>query len=369
MTVEAAVIDTSTSVDPAIIGNGADTAAPSDDAAMDAVWDRLHPQDRVERDNGKFVSPNPDKRAEAQTAPLEGGEGGEQAGTSTVPADVPLPANWQGKDALWAKLPAEVKAEIAPILSEQHVKLSDMGRKVSALEPLNGVGQEVVKYLTTAAQRGGATYDGPKTSAEGVSYLFNIQRMMDQDAPATLLQIMDTYGVRDKVAALLGAKTAEGADPAADPNRQLLAEIAELKRTIASNRFDPAAVEQVIDQKTAKADHDKEVSRLLQSKPLAADIEPDDLVHFIKKAWKALGPDAAKPAVFDHAYNAAVDANPTLRAKSQAAVQAAKDAAEKAEAAKRGNSVNVRSTAATKPAKVSEDDAMDEVWRKHHPEG
>lgn len=376
MTVEAALAaDTSQQVDPAVIANadaGASASAPlSEDAAMNAVWDRLHPQDRVERENGKFVSPDPEKRAAAdaaQQAPLEGGEGeGQQADPSTVSADVPLPANWAGKEALWAKLPADVKTEIAEHQTAQHAKFSDLGRKVAAFEPLNNVGAEITQYLNQAAQRAGANYDGPKTPAEGVAYLFNIQRMMDADAPGTLLQIMDTYGVRDKVAALLGAKAAEGADPAAEQNRQLLAEIADLKRTIASNRFDPAIVERVVDEKTARTRHDEEVSRLVSSKPLYSEIPEKRMVYFINEAWEKLGPDADKAAVFDHAYNAAVEADPALRAKSQAAATAAKDTAEKAAAAKRGTSVNVKSTATGKARPQSEDDAMEEVWRKHNP--
>jgi len=360
---EEAVQTVESTVSPAVLvpETPVGETALNEDAQLETAWAKFHPEERVERaENGKFVSSNPDKASET---PLEGGGGEEPtADPSTVTADVPLPANWQGKDELWSKIPVEARGEIATFQNQQHAKLSELGRAVAAYEPIHNVGQDVVNYLNEAAQRQGAAYDGPTTPAEGVAYLFNIQRMMDADPVTTILQIADTYGTRDKLAAALGVTGA----PQGDQNKLLLAEIAELKRTIASNRFDPAMIEQVVDQKTARAEHDKEVSRLLSSKPLANEIEPDDLVFFINKAWKALGQDAAKQAVFDHAYNAAVEANPTLRAKSQAVTSTAKDAAEKAEAAKRGSSVNVKSTAQTAPRKQSEDEAMEEVWRKHH---
>jgi hypothetical protein len=290
LTVDLATTDTSTTVDPAVIAStetGADNSAPlSEDAAMEAVWDKLVVSNGAERENGKFVSPDPEKRAAAEAAketPLEGGEEGNDD-ASTV-SDVPLPANWAGKDALWAKLPADVKTEIAEHQTAQHAKFSDMGRKVAAFEPLNNVGTEVSQYLSAAAQRAGAKYDGPKTPAEGVAYLFNIQRMMDADAPGTLMQIMDTYGVRDKIAAALGVKAGEGAQP--DQTARLLSEIADLKRTIASNRFDPAMIEQVVDKKNAASRHDEEVSRLTDPKvkPLYAEIPETRMVFFINEAW------------------------------------------------------------------------------------
>lgn len=344
-----------------------ETAPADDNAAMEAVWDRLVVSNGAERENGKFVSPDPDKRAAAEAAaqkPLEGGEGGEQqVDPSTVSTDVPLPANWTGKDALWAKLPPEAKAEIAELQRDQHAKFSDMGRKVAAFEPLHGVGKELNEYLGRIAAVQGDAYTGPRTPAEGISYLFNIQKQMDADAPGTLMQIMDTYGVRDKIAALLGVQP--GAASAADTNTALLAKIDRLEAAIRQGT-DPSKIEQVVDRREQQRQHDEEVSRLTSSKPLYKDIAPTRMVFFINEAWEKLGPTATKAAVFDHAYNAAVEADPALRAKSGAAVDAAKDAAVKAEAAKRGTSVNVRSTGTGKPRALSDDDAMEEVWAKHH---
>lgn len=366
MTVEAA-LDTSTpAIDPGVISDA--SAIPGDDAAMDAVWDRLVTNNGADRENGRFVSPDPDKRAAAAAPTTEtpqsvSGEGGEQE-ASTV-SDVPLPANWYGLDEVWGKVPADARQAIADHQREQHAKLSDMGRKVAAFEPLSGVGQEVAGYLAEAAKRQGAAYDGPQSPAEGIAYLFNIQKAMDADAPSTILSIMDTYGVRDKVAALLGVKS----EPSAGPDASALqTTIGRLEATI-RELTDPSRVEKIVDKKAALAKHEEEVSRLQASKPLYAKIPEARMVFFIQEGWKNLGQDATTESVFDYAYKAAVEADPALRAQSQAAQSAAKDAADKAEAAKRGASVNLKSTAPTRAPKVSEDDAMEEVWRRLNPQG
>src|SRR5690606_13025102 len=98
----------------------------------------------------------------------------------------------------------------------------------------------------------------------------------------------------------------------------------------------------------------------------ASKIDDETMVFFINRAWKTLGADATMEKVFDHAYNAAVEADPALRALSKAATTAADDKAAKAEAAKRATGVNVKSTSAGKPRQPSDDEAMEQVWSKHH---
>lgn len=330
----------------------------TEDAQLESAWAKLHPQDRVERAaDGKFTSQNTE-------TPLEGGEGeGQQVDPSTVAADVPLPANWNGLDEVWGKIPADARAAIAEHQQQQHAKLSDMGRRVAAYEPLQAAASEFAEYFNGNLK--GA--DGrPINPADGIRYLANIQRMMDQDAESTLLSIIDTYGVRDKLAARLGAKM-DGTAPANDANTALLEKIDRLEKHILTNGLtDPSKVEQIVERREQQRQHEEEVIRLTTAKPLFSKIPEQRMVFFINEAWDKLGPDATKQSVLDHAYNAAIEADPALRAQSQAATQAARDTAAKAEAAKRGASVNVKNTASGAPRTVSEDEAMEEVWRRHH---
>lgn len=366
MTVEALATPTDTSTAAVVVADTSITPeVVSEDAAMDAVWDRLVTNNGAERENGRFVSPDPDKRAAAEAAkatPLEGGEGEVRADTSTVSADVPLPANWRGLEDTWGKLPADLRDPIAQHEAKLHKTLSEQGSALGLLKPLSEAASEFAEYFNGNLK--GA--DGkPIVPADGIRYLANIQRMMDKDSEGTILSIIDTYGVRDKIAARLGIK-ADGTAAVADPNAALLAKIDRLEKHILENGLNPSKVEQIVDEREKKHQHEQEVVRLTSAKPLFSEIPDDDMVFYINKAWKTLGNDAAKSAVLDHAYNAAVEASPALRAKSQAAVKAANDTAAKAEAAKRGTSVNLKSTGTGTPRAVSEDEAMEAVWNKHH---
>lgn len=358
MTVEelAAPVDTGAA---AAVADGAladaalnNDSAVTEDDQLESAWAKLHPQDRVERAaDGKFTNTK---------TPLEGGEGGEQqADASTVAADVPLPANWNGLDEVWAKIPADARTAIAEHQQQQHAKLSDMGRKVAAYEPLQQAASEFAEYFN--GELVGA--DGkPISPADGIRYLANIQRMMDRDAPKTILSIIDTYGAREAVAALLGV---QAGDKPTDTNAALLAKIDRLERTL-QGANDPSKIEQVVDRREAQRQHEQEVIRLTSAKPLFSKIPEARMVFFINEAWDKLGDSASKSAVLDHAYNAAIEADPALRAQSQAATKAAEDTAAKAEAAKRATGVNLKSTGTGTPRVVSEDEAMEEVWRKHH---
>ena len=364
MTVEALAAPTNTPA-PAVADTSVDNAAPAvtEDEQLESVWAKLHPQERVDRgEGGKFVSSDPAKReAQATEAPLEGGGGEAPADTSTVAADTPLPANWNGLDEVWAKIPQDARAAIAEHQQQQHAKLSDMGRKVSQFEPLQQAASEFAEYFNGNLKDA----DGkPIHPADGIRYLANIQRMMDKDPESTILSIIDTYGVRDKLAARLGVKV-DGQAPVPDTTAALLAKIDRLEQTLKGVN-DPSKIEQVVERREAQRKHEEEVIRLTSAKPLFSEIPEARMVFFINEAWEKLGEGATKAAVLDHAYNAAIEADPALRAKSQAATKAAEDAAAKAEAAKRGSSVNLKSTGTGTPRAVSDDEAMEEVWRKYN---
>lgn len=366
MTVEALATDTGQPATESAVVINADpnpvgTDAPlSEDDQLESTWAKLHPQERVDRaENGKFVSQNGDTQT-----PLEGGEGEEQtADPATVTADVPLPANWRGLEDAWGKLPAELRGPIAEHEGKLHRTLSEQGSQLGMLKPLSEAASEFAEYFNGNLKDANGQ---PIHPADGIRYLANIQRQMDSDPVSTLLSIVETYGVRDQLAAALGVKAEPGAQP--DPSNLLLAKIDRLERALQGVN-DPSKIEEVVERREAIRSHQEEVGRLEKSKPHYDKIPQHRMVFFINEAWQALGDDATKQAVFDHAYNAAVEADPALRALSQAAKSAADDNAAKAEAAKRGNAVNVKTTATGKPRPQSEDEGMEEVWRKHHPQG
>lgn len=321
------------------------------DAAMEAAWAKMNPHEGVERgEDGKFKSEDGETEPEAE---LEGAatEGEDDKGNSAV-TDIPLPANLHGLEEDWATLPKAVQEKLSERVAELHARMSDMGRQSSQAKPLMEAANEFAEYFNGNIKG----QDGePVTPATAVKYLFNIQREMDRDAPKTLMNIIDTYGARDKIAAMLGVQAA----PVDNTNRELLSKIDRLESIIASAN-DPSRVEKVIDAREAKS----ETSRLLSSEPLVKDIPEARLVFFIQEGWEKLGETATRESVLKYAVKAATEADPALRAKTEAAVKAAQVNTQKAEAAKRANGVNVTSTSTGKNRPMTDDQLMEAEWAK-----
>lgn len=328
----------------------------TDDADLEAIWNKNERDNGAAREDGRFVSPDPEKRA---ADPLEGGKGEGQADVSSTPdtASVPLPANWRGKEEVWNKVPADLKPVLAEIDGGLHRTLSEQGRQLSTLKPVAEVIQKNSQYFNGSVK--GA--DGqPITPAAGIEYLFNVQKAMDTNAVDTLLTIADRYGARDKLAAALGQKPAEG-----QGDQALRNEIAGLKQQI-SALLNPANIDGRINQKleeqAAALAAAEEVKSLSKDKPLFSEIPEKRMVNFINDAWERLGDTAEKSAVFDLAYDMAVNADPALRAKAAAAKASAAQDPKKVDAAKRANGVNVTSTSSGKGRTLTEDEELAEAF-------
>lgn len=340
----------------------ADTAPISLDTELDSIWDRANVTNGADRgEGGKFVSPNGESNTEAATTQepektsLEGETAGEGQVDGSTPAGVPLPANrlLTSLDAEWATLAPEVQQKLTERSNELHTRLSDMGKQVSTYKPLQDAASEFAEYFN-GNLRGS---DGqPINPADGIRYLANIQRQMDAKPLETLLSIAETYNLREELAKAFGGQVQSV--PA--DQKLLLSEIAGLKQTIAGLNG-PANIEQVLEARELKA----EARRLRESEPLVEAIEPERWEFFVKEGLRKLGGDASVQAVFKYAVTAAVEADPALRAKSQAAKPAAVNGnAQKAEEAKRAASVNVTSTSTGKAKQPSLDDELGSIWDK-----
>ncbi len=160
------------------------------------------------------------------------------------------------------------------------------------------------------------------------------------------------YGARQALAHALGVQAAPNSSAGVSP-----AEIKALIRDAMSEVSTRQATEaEELDRINAA---EKELDRLSKGKPLYSEIAEDDMVYAINKARGRLGEAASIDAVFDLAYDMAVNADPDLRKKA-AAVQK-KPAAEdpkKIEGAKRASSVNLTSTSTGKARELSEDELL-----------
>ncbi|TIX12304.1 MAG: hypothetical protein E5V41_24360 [Mesorhizobium sp.] len=353
------------------VNNNAATAL-ADDAALEAIWNKHERDNGAERDEGKFASPDPAKKSAAEGAPqASGGDGGEgPAGESLTPGaeQVPLPANWQGikggvadnvKQA-WEKAPAELRSFVAAREQELQQRLSDQGRNASAYKPIQDILDRNGKYFDATTGKKGA--DGKViTPAQAIEYLFNVQQSMDQAPVETVMNIVDRYGIRDKIAAVFGQTVQQG-------ESELRQEIAGLKQMLASVH-NSANIDDRINQRLQERDAttaaNEELGRLSADKPLYSEIPEKRMVTFINDAWDRLGATASKEAVFNLAYDMAINADPDLRAKAAAAKPAAPKDTGKVDAAKRANSVNIPSTASGKVRVLSEDEELAAVYDRN----
>lgn len=350
-----ALEQTTTTIPP--VTPEATTEPTNPDAELDSIWDRAYVTNGADRgEGGKFVSPNgepettePEKVTE--TPSLEGETGEEPSGSTPA---VPLPANrlLSNLDAEWATLSPELQQKLTERSNELHAKLSEQGSLVSKLKPLNDAATEFAEYFNGNLK--GA--DGqPISPADGIRYLANIQRAMDKDPLNTLLSIADTYNLKEKLAETFGGQVQQ----VPQDQKILLDKIAGLEQRLAG-LSSPATIERVLNEREVLS----EVSRFAESKPHYAAVEAD-LPFFIGKAKTQLGPEAKHTAILDRAYELAVQADPALRAQTEAATSAASKDAAKAEAAKRANGVNVTSTSSGKAKAPSLDDELSAIWDKN----
>ncbi|WP_210214096.1 hypothetical protein, partial [Mesorhizobium sp. M4B.F.Ca.ET.017.02.2.1] len=277
--------------------SNAAAADAADDAALEAIWNKNERDNGAERDEGKFSSPNPEKKADAKAdagkVSPEGGGGEEQAGGGLTPdaGSVPLPANWQGikggvaenvKQA-WEKAPAELRKFVAEREQELQGRLSDHGRQVSVYKPIQEILDRNGGYFDP--NTGKKMADGKVvTPAQAIEYLFKVQQSMDKAPVETIMSIIDGYGIRDKIAGVFGQTVQQG-------ESELRQEIAGLKQMLASVH-NSANIDDRINQRLQERDAttaaNEELGRLSADKPLYSEIPEKRMVTFINDAWDRL---------------------------------------------------------------------------------
>ncbi len=358
--VQTAVADTS-AADAALSGGLPDAATM--DAELASVFDRMVTNNGADRAaDGKFASPNPppetpsgETDASSEVDPQSEGEAA--AEDKTLTEAVPLPPSWQHKAEAWGKLPREAQEAISE--HEQGIQrtLSDNGRQMAALKPM----QDVVKAYEPSFANLKKADGSPIKPHEAVATLFQAHKELTTNPVGKLMQLAETFGVKDALAESLGIQSNQAPDVKA-----LLAEISGLKQAIAQNRGPD--VEQVVEQKlSAVRAVDANVAvyeAFAEKNPLIREIPPADLLPFIEIAKTKLGDTAAPKAVLERAYDMAVNADPALRAKTAAKPAPVVDA-KKAEEAKRATSVNVTSTSTGKAREVPLDEELGAIWDKN----
>lgn len=320
------------------------------DAELSAVFDRVETNNGSERgEDGKFTSPNPEpEQPEAQgeqetpESVLEGAEAGEADGgdgsTLSTPS-VPLPANWNGKEELWAKVPAELQPEIAALQGELQHRLTQQGRQIADSKPLmDAIGE--YRHL----------FEGRIDPVEGIKNLARAQEQLEN--PNTryhaLMGIIDSLGARDAVYQLL---TGQAQLPASQPQQPKV-------------NIDQV-VESKLSERMSAREAESAISMFAQSNPMWNELPEEQQTHYTRAA-KFMMPNAPHGDVLKKALNLAIEDTPALKARMMAAAKPAiVPKPVSSEAAKRANSVNVPSTATGKVREPSEDELLAAIYERN----
>ena len=322
------------------------------EARMAEVFDRLNPQERVNRtETGKFESKEP--IADQTTDPTTEG----QTPTETAPpepaspaieAPQSLPAALRDK---WSSVPPEVAEWAAKREAESHKRITELGETAKAAEQIRNV---VERYRPSL--RG-------LQAEQAIDKLFAANDFLDKDPVQGIQWLAQAYGVDLSRFAQHGE---QGDQPAESAHVQALnAKIDRLERALADTSNRVMSREQQEQnarlQTLAKLEDDFAKGKEDHWSDIYDDVA--DQVKIVITREPDLSPEKAIQKAYERALKLRDDISGKLN-EAKAKAEAEKAEAEKkrkADEAKKHASLNVRSSNAATPKKGNWEDTMRDV--------
>ncbi|WP_287257664.1 hypothetical protein [Mesorhizobium sp.] len=347
MSDQSALVDISTGAAP--IAAPISTPAPVETFVDDSIdigkaYDRAMTQNGADRaDDGKFTSTNPPAETPvAEAAPIET----PSAPATAAPAHLP-----QAIKADWDKIPETARGAIVAHQAEMDRKFGEIGKQYQAVKPI----ADKLTHATTAfPEFAGMT---PDQLAQGALELAAVQSNLNKDPVGTIIEIARTYNCLPRLQAAMAGKEA----PAGDQGQLITGlqqKIANLESQI-SKAANPDTIREQISMTMSERETQTEVQTYAKGKEHWGDVEAS-LPHFIRMVMENQ-PGKSKPEILDAAYDMAINANPTVRAKVRAAeAQATVTALDPARAdkARKAASINVKSTSNGAERAMTEEEAF-----------
>ena len=330
-----------------------DDSPAAQEAALDADLKKVFEKANKPRDeSGKFAPKDGEKAAAEALKPDAKGEQPKPEAVKTEAPKTEPPRSWPKELAdKWGAVPPEVQAQITKREAEAHQTISRLGQVAKAVEPLAKVVQERASYL----QRTGLP------PQEFISRALDISERMDSG---------DAIGALRDLAAAYKIDLSQLAPNPLDPPEldTLRRDVAELRRTLSSRQHqERATAEEAAAQQNAELT--RLVSEVRSSREHWAEVETELLASI--GALRQSNPSLSPKELLEQAYDRAVWANPTTRAKleAQRAEKAERErieAAKKAAAvAKNAASINVNGRATSSAGEGDDLDAtLRAVWNK-----
>jgi hypothetical protein len=325
-----------------------ETPAPeqTEDQAMEAAWERLHQEDAPAEVSTEAVAEDAPKEAEP-------GEDAAKEPLAVVEAPTDLPAELRER---WSSIPEDARGVILATQRELAGKLATQGRLFHGIKPIHDAVLRATREIPSLNDF------TPEQVADKLFALGKIEGDFVRNPVQTLLGLAQQAGAIDQLKAALNGEPAPAAQ--AGP---LIAKISALEAQVQklSNPDTIRAEAQAAVQETEAGRFVQDFADKHRDEWKAVEV---DLPTYVALAKRELGDGAPAQDILTAALDKAVFANPELRAKRLAA--AAQKAApvvdpQRAEAAIRAKSVNVAGKPAS-PRAMTEDEAMEAIWRKHH---
>lgn len=326
---------------------------PTIQQTMTEVWDKLHPQDRVKRqDDGKFKSATDQatetQAVETETAPAEQSTDQSPTEAKIEPAIKPAidpPLSWSADmKAKWASFSPDDQAFFAKRESEAHNQISELGRTVKSYEPI----RNIIEQNREVFQQQGLH------PADAFARMLAVNKMLENNAPSAIAEIAKAYGVD---LSQLNGSTANADNPEGAQVSALKQEIGQLQRQLSqiNNKFTDRENRETEAQKSTLA---KSVEDFSKDKSYWSEIESDVYRQLVAinadESESLLMPAKKLELAHDRAIklNEAVSNKLTEAKRKADADKKATEDKKKAEEAKRLASLNVKSSRGAAPQKA-----------------
>ena len=325
-------------------------AEPTEDEALDAVWERLNaPEAPPEPEKAGDAASEPESREEKEPeAPDEGEE--KPAAPEAAASEGPngLPRELREK---WSEIPEALRPVVEKSHRDLQLKLTQQGREMQGIAPIRDVLTEAVKDLPALARM------TPQEIARDVAQLAKLSNDFHADPVASIVGLIDKHDARGVIMQALGAGEGEVAGAAAQQ------EIAALKQEVAQLR-DPAWVRSQFGALNAEQEAQRAVTEFSTKAEHWAEVETD-VLGFLPGVQAKMGPGASLSDILQKAYDIAVHANGLPVAKAGAAAQAAPQPdPQRTQQAVKAKSINVRSQPTQKNRVLTEDEELDLAWER-----
>ncbi len=341
-------------VETAVVESTPAPATPDD--TMAAIFDKHHPNERVNRgDGGKFTSKNPETQAEgAETAePAEeiNQEPVAESVETAKPSIKPRPQSWSADlDQWWAELPPERQEFLLKRETEAHQKITQLGEQARNAEKFASVVNRYRQFINGQPE-------------QEIESLLQTKAALLQNPAGSIQWLAQHFGVD-----LSQFAQAQNGDtqPENGQVRSLMQEVAQLRRQLGETHSRITAREQA-EQETRVKSLDDLVEDFKKGKDYWNDIEPSVAEQII--AIRERNPGKDPKEVLQEAHERAVKLNDAISARLNAAKlkeEADKKAAaekKKADEAKRLASLNAKSSSGSTPRPAKNIDAeLEEIY-------